>query len=195
MSFEKNLLERIASYIPGYAGYKQKEIRRETDALVRRHVASILSSAASQLVLSPSEARAVAASPDARFLWDTARALLDKVTQKIDKAPHGYAGFFDLAKVDESVLEQVYQHDLALVEEAKKVADQVAVLKSQPPGSQQWADALRQLLAQLQSLDAKIDERIKILKAISEPPPATWEQPREEKKGGLFDKLFRRGKS
>jgi hypothetical protein len=25
MSFEKNLLERIASYIPGYAGYKEKE--------------------------------------------------------------------------------------------------------------------------------------------------------------------------
>ncbi|ABP50615.1 MAG: hypothetical protein OWQ51_00945 [Pyrobaculum arsenaticum] len=201
MSFKKNLLERIAAYIPGYAGYKQKEVRRETDALLRRHVASILSSVASRLVLSPSDARAVAANPDARFLWDAVRAELDKVAQKIDKAPHGYAGFFDLAKVDEGVLEEVYRHDLSLVEEAKKVADLAAALQSLKPGSPEWIDSLRNLLAQLQSLDAKIDERTKTLKAIAEPPPSVWEQGHaaaqqtEVKKEGIFDKLFKRWRS
>jgi hypothetical protein len=194
MSFEKNLLERIASYIPGYAGYKEKEVRRETDALLRRHIASILSSAAAQLVLSPTDARAVAANPDARFLWDSVRAALDKVTQKIDKAPHGYSGFFDLVKVDEAVLEQVYRHDLALVEAAKKAADAVAPLKALKPGTAEWADALRQILAALQSLDAAVDERNKILKGIAEAPPPVWEKPAgEEKKKGLLGRLFKRG--
>ncbi len=193
MSFEKNLLERIASYIPGYAGYNEKEIRRETDALLRRHISSILASAASQLVLAPADARAVAANPDARYLWDAVRAELDKVVQKIDKAPHGYVGFFDLVKVDEGVLEKVYNHDLALVEEAKKIADAVSALKNLRPGSAEWLDALRQIFALIKNFDAKIDERAKLLKAISEPPPQLWERG-EEKKRSILDRLFKRGK-
>jgi hypothetical protein len=116
------------------------------------------------------------------------------VTQKIDKAPHGYSGFFDLVKVDEAVLERVYRHDLALVEAAKKAADAVAPLKALRPGTAEWADALRQILAALQSLDAAVDERNKILKGIAEVPPPVWEKPAgEEKKKGLLDRLFRRG--
>jgi hypothetical protein len=116
------------------------------------------------------------------------------VTQKIDKAPHGYSGFFDLVKVDEAALEQVYRHDLALVEAAKKVADAVASLKALRPGTAEWADALRQILAALQSLDAAVDERNKILKGIAEAPPPVWEKPvGGEKKKGLLDRLFRRG--
>jgi hypothetical protein len=145
-------------------------------------------------VLSPTDARAVAANPDARFLWDSVRAALDKVTQKIDKAPHGYSGFFNLVKVDEAVLEQVYRHDLALVEAAKKAADAVASLKALRPGTAEWADALRQILAALQSLDAAVDERNKILKGIAEVPPPVWEKPAGgEKKKGLLDRLFKRG--
>jgi len=60
MSFKKYAIEKIASYIPGYAGYKEKEVRRETDALLRRHIASILSSAAAQLARSPTDASVVA---------------------------------------------------------------------------------------------------------------------------------------
>ena len=32
---ERSLSEKILSYIPGYSGYKEKELRRETDKLVR----------------------------------------------------------------------------------------------------------------------------------------------------------------
>jgi len=170
MSFRKTLLERIASYIPGYAGYKRKEVRRETDALVRRHVASILAQAAQSLVLSPTDARLVAANPEARYLWDSVKAALDRVTQRIDKAPHGYSGFFDLVKVDEAALEEVYQHDLALVEYAKKIADATAAVKSLRPGSEEWAKALRELLSLVETLDAEVDKRTAILKGIKEPP-------------------------
>jgi len=170
MSFRKTLLERIASYIPGYAGYKKREVRRETDALVRRHVASILAQAAQSLVLSPADARLVAANPEARYLWDSVKAALDRVTQRIDKAPHGYSGFFDLVKVDEAALEEVYRHDLALVEYAKKIADAAAAVKSLRPGSEEWAKALRELLSLIEALDAEVDKRTAILKGIREPP-------------------------
>ena len=170
MSFKKTILEKIASYIPGYGGYKEKEVRRETDALLRRHISSILSTAAAQLVLSPTEARSVAANPEARYLWDYVKAIFDKVIQKIDKAPHGYAGFFNIVKVNEEVLDRVYSHDLALVEHARNVADYVNDVKKARATSPEWFDALNRVKAALEELDRQIDERTKILKGIQEPP-------------------------
>ena len=31
-------LRRIAAFIPGFRGYKEKEIRRESDRLIRNHL-------------------------------------------------------------------------------------------------------------------------------------------------------------
>ncbi len=159
MSFTKNIVERIASYIPGYAGYKDKELRREADALVRRHVSSILSSAKSKMVLTPSAARLVAASPDARYLWDSTKALLDRVVQRIDKAPEGYSGFYDLVKVDEAVLDALYRMDLSLIERANEVARLVDELAAAQPGSDAWIQKLQALSAALSQLDSAVDER------------------------------------
>ena len=36
---EKNFLERIASHIPGIAGYRERENRRETDRRIREYLA------------------------------------------------------------------------------------------------------------------------------------------------------------
>ena len=36
---EKNFLEKIAGYIPGVAGYRERESRRETDRRVREFLA------------------------------------------------------------------------------------------------------------------------------------------------------------
>jgi hypothetical protein len=159
MSLSTNIIEKIASYIPGYAGYKQKELRRESDALVRRHVSSVLSSAKAKMVLTPTAARAVAANPDARYLWDSAKALFDRVIQRIDKAPEGYSGFYDLVKVDEAALDEIYRMDLALVEKAGEVAKLVDEISAAQPGSDVWIQKLQALSSALSQLDSAIDER------------------------------------
>ena len=35
---QMRLSERIAAFIPGFHGYKEKEIRRESDRLIRNHL-------------------------------------------------------------------------------------------------------------------------------------------------------------
>ena len=42
---ERGLLEKIMGYIPGYHGYKEKELRRESDRLVRMEAVSRLKAA------------------------------------------------------------------------------------------------------------------------------------------------------
>ncbi|MEL9989938.1 MAG: hypothetical protein QXP98_03755 [Thermoproteus sp.] len=159
MSLEKNIVEKIASYIPGYAGYKEKEIRRETDALVRRRVSAVLAEAKSKMVLTPSAARAIAANRDAAYLWDSTKALFDRVIQRIDKAPAGYSGFYDLVKIDEAALDRIYQMDLALIEKAEGVAKLVDELMAASPGSDVWLQKLAALSSALSQLDSAVDER------------------------------------
>jgi len=35
---QMRLSERIAAFIPGFRGYKEKELRRESDKLIRNHL-------------------------------------------------------------------------------------------------------------------------------------------------------------
>jgi hypothetical protein len=42
---ERTLTEKIIGYIPGYRGYKEKELRRESDRLVRMDVVNRLKDA------------------------------------------------------------------------------------------------------------------------------------------------------
>jgi hypothetical protein len=39
---EKNFLERLASYVPGLGGYREREGRRETDRRLREFLATRL---------------------------------------------------------------------------------------------------------------------------------------------------------
>ena len=48
---QMRLSERIAAAIPGFHGYKEKEIRRESDRLVRNHLYLKLTAAKSSLAL------------------------------------------------------------------------------------------------------------------------------------------------
>lgn len=153
------MIERIASYIPGYAGYKEREIRREADALVRRRIASDLAAAKAKLALPITSARQVASNPDAMYLWDAARAWLDRVIQRIDKAPEGYSGFFDLVKVDEQALDRLYEMDLSLLDKASAVAKAVDEVAALQPASEDWMKKMRELISLLSQLDASIDER------------------------------------
>ncbi|MEZ0248244.1 MAG: hypothetical protein ABWJ97_03125 [Thermoproteus sp.] len=193
MSLEKNIVEKIASYIPGYAGYKEKEVRREADALVRRRVSALLAEAKSKMVLTPSAARAVAANRDAAYLWDSTKALFDRVIQRIDKAPAGYSGFYDLVKIDEAALDRIYQMDLALIEKAEGVAKLVDELAAASPGSDVWTQKLAALSSALSQLDAAVDERNNYIAGLaSAGQQAASQQAEPQGRKGILGRLLGR---
>jgi len=165
---EMGLLERIASYIPGYRGYKEKELRREADALVRRRAAEHLRGAKAALSrpLPPSRMRAIASDRDLSFGLEEVRNLLDRVTSRIDKAVHGYAGLFDAVKVREERLDAVYQHDLKLIEKAAEIERMVSDFPSLEP--EQMRQRLQELRRACAELDAMVDERSMLLRGLTE---------------------------
>lgn len=167
---EMGLMEKIMSYIPGYRGYKEKEIRRETDILVRRKISGILAEARSMLnsPLGPSEARKLAYDQESRFALENIRTSLDKVAQRIDKAVAGYAGLFDAVKIREDKLDAVISHDLSLIEKAESIKAIVSDLFSKNIGTPEWKNTLTGLISAVRELDQLIDERIELLEGLSE---------------------------
>lgn len=145
---KRGLSEKIASYIPGYRGYKQKEVRREADKLLRGFMVKKLETARSHM---KNVLREAADSDEASLFKKLNRvsAILDRVINKVEHADYGYSGFFDLVKVREEELDKLMDHDyrlLGMCDEVSRVAEEAS--NSANAGS---LDTLPSLLKNLES--------------------------------------------
>ncbi|MEJ2558911.1 MAG: hypothetical protein P8186_22380, partial [Anaerolineae bacterium] len=94
----KGGLERLASSIPGYRGYKEKENRRAADKLLREHLVRQLDEQRRRLA---ELQRDLLEGGGLLMVDDLDRAVIkvQKLVDKIRTASYGYAGMFDAAKV------------------------------------------------------------------------------------------------
>jgi len=164
---ERGLLEKIMGYIPGYKGYKEKELRRESDRLVRMEAVNRLKAAKTtfrRAFANPSAIQKLAG--DDTYTLETFNSRLDRVTQRIDRAVAGYAGMFDTVKVKEDKLDTVLQHDVSVIEKAEAVKTDVKKAVSIEPGTEEWRTAMDALISQVEELDSLVDERSSLLRGI-----------------------------
>jgi hypothetical protein len=154
----QNFLEQIANAIPGFKGYREKELRRDADRLEREHLAAQLEQCKKTLDMLASDATR-SGSLDVINDVETARKRLDKVVAKIRYADRGYAGFFDAIKVDEQALERVYQFDLGLIADVNAVLGAAAAR-----GDAKLA--VTGVIAAVDALDTRLADREQILSGI-----------------------------
>jgi hypothetical protein len=149
----QNWLEKLVNMIPGFSGYREKELRREADALQREHLAKLLEQCKRPL----NDAATALSRTDLDAINDveTAKKRLDKAIARVRHADRGYGGFFDAVKVDEAVLDRVYQFDLALLENVEAIRARAAELRDRP--------ALVALIASIDAIDSQLNEREALL--------------------------------
>jgi hypothetical protein len=155
---DQNQLERLANSIPGFKGYRERELRRDADRLEREHLASRLEECKKPL---NELATGLTRSGGLELMNDveTARKRLDKAIARIRYADRGYAGFFDVVKVDEAMLARVYEFDLSLLGGVEGV--RASALAAEPT-----AAALKELIGAIDTLDGRLAEREEILGGI-----------------------------
>ena len=164
---ETSLIEKIAMLVPGYRGYKEKELRRESDRLVRMEAVNRLKTAKTafrRTFANPSAVQKL--SGDDAYKFDALNSRLDRVTQRIDRAVAGYAGMFDAVKVKEDKLDSVIQHDVSLIEKAEAVKADVEKVASIEPGTDEWRTAMDALISKVEELDRLGDERSSLLRGL-----------------------------
>ena len=113
--------KKIASKIPGFNGYIERQSRRDADKLLRDQIASRFDeqwqriSALQRQFISEGEIAYV----------DDLEAAAIKLRQFIDRvrrAPRGYSGMFDAVKINEDELAQLYVYDAAMLEMVDEVS-------------------------------------------------------------------------
>jgi uncharacterized membrane-anchored protein YjiN (DUF445 family) len=163
---ERSLLEKIMGYVPGYHGYKEKELRRESDRLVRMDVVNRLKDAKTVFRRRFADPVAVQKLGASSYKFDALTYRLDRVTQRIDRALAGYAGMFDAIKVKEDKLDSVIQHDLSLIEKAESIKEDVEKVASIEPGTDEWKTAMDAVISKVEDLDKLVDERANLLRGL-----------------------------
>lgn len=164
---ERGLLERIMGYIPGYRGYKEKELRRESDRLVRMEAVNKLKAAKTTIrrtFANPSIVQKLASEDS--YKYEALMSRLDRVTQRIDRAVAGYAGMFDAVRVKEDKLDTVLQHDLSLIEKSEALKTDTEKVVKIEPGKDEWRTAMDELTSQVEELDGFVDKRSEILRGL-----------------------------
>jgi hypothetical protein len=128
----KNWFEKLAQHIPGYKGYKEKELRREADKTQRLFIAERLDSV--QAKLDGVKLDLVNRGDLAKLgAIDLAGRKLRTVADRIRFADYGFAGLFDTDKVDEPILDQLYQFDNALVTGVNEIETLANALSADSP--------------------------------------------------------------
>ena len=157
----QGFLEQLANAIPGFQGYREKELRRDADRIEREHFATRLEECKHELDSLSSDASR-SGSLDAINDVETARKRLDRLIARLRFADRGYSGFFDVTRVDETLLERVYQFDLGLVTD-----DTAIVESSEAAGAASDVKAgLAPVIASIDALAARLSGREQILSGI-----------------------------
>jgi hypothetical protein len=117
----QGLLGRIAGMIPGFSGYMARETRRDADKILRETVANRYSEQLNRISDLQVQLITSGGIDWVDDLQDAATRL-QRFIDMVRTAAYGYAGLFDAVKVNEPELAKLYNFDLALLENASKVA-------------------------------------------------------------------------
>lgn len=139
-------LEGIARKIPGYSGYKEKELRREADKLLRIELAGKFDD---QRKRASELQHQLISQAKIEFLDDLERAVmkLQLLIDRIKTASYGYAGLFDAVKVKEEQLDALYAFDNQMLDFVDEVAADMDQVTSAITAGEGIGDAIGTLVS------------------------------------------------
>jgi hypothetical protein len=165
---EMRLSERIAAAIPGFRGYKEKELRRESDKLIRNHLNLKLNATKSDLKIIFQKLS------DRRYFdvlteMDRLGAKMDRITEKINHASYGYTGFFDAVKVKEENLDRMIDFDNQLIASVNALTAEVDAFKADltTGETKNMKTRIQNVTDKIESLEGTFDKREEVILGVN----------------------------
>lgn len=149
---DENAFQRLMQDIPGFDGYREREIRRTADKLVREQLVAemdVVRGAINAVMRRDAREGRLQGLAD----LDRLARQLGKVRDNVRFADYGYTGFFDAVKINEDDLDRIYQYDVSLRDQIEQCALAVeALANATGEGMQAAVDSTEQAIAKLQEM-------------------------------------------
>jgi len=126
---DQDPIKKLASYIPGFGGYIERENRRSADKLLRDTVARRFEEQYKRLSAIQTD---IISQGGIEYMDELEKAalLIRTFTDKIRNATYGYSGFFDAVKINEAELAKVYEFDNAFFTLADQIKNALDTLEA-----------------------------------------------------------------
>jgi hypothetical protein len=159
---QMDFVKKLASYIPGFGGYIERQNRRAADKLLRESVADRfeeLWKRTSNIQTEMVNAGMIALMDD----MEQAAIQLRTFADKIRTATYGYAGFFDAVKIKEEELAQLYQFDLAFFQVAEQIGRALDNVEASMGDETGLKAAIRNLISLTREAVTTFDRRYEMI--------------------------------
>jgi len=139
---DRNILEKLASKIPGFNGYQERVERRKADKLMREMLSDKLGAQRKKLDEAQKE---LIAHSRLDLVDDLGSAVtqLQTFADRVRLASYGYAGLFDAVKINQEELAQMYNFDAALFEYVDRLEAANDRLREAIPSGQGLVETIR----------------------------------------------------
>jgi hypothetical protein len=161
----ESFLERIKRIIPGYDGYVNRDNSRELDLQLRNTLAKELDSNKTKLkntVLSLSKHGKLFETEGI----DRLEKKLEASSAKFRSAARGYSGAFDVTKIKEEKLNQIYEFDSNLLDEVTDIGNLCTELENNSKANTDIKEAQEKLSMKLDELLKQFNDRENILRNL-----------------------------
>ena len=158
MGKETSIVEKLELIIPGFHGYKKKELLREDDRLVRGKVADILAQARREMERAIQRCAMVNCAQ--LMALDTMRKKLMALESRVRHAEAGYRGYFDRVKFKEEELNRLIEYDAKMIELAEDILNGIGAINGGIANPQALGMAVLELDDKLNSFEEVLSKRM-----------------------------------
>lgn len=157
-------LEKLELYVPGFSGYKKRELIREDDRLLRNYLVKLLTDAKNYLE--------DAASIISEFDFTLARKInvlasnVRLICDKLKFAESGYAPHYNIVKVDIPDLERMKSCDEELVSIVNDILDLSKSIRDSASTSTIKSELISKINDNIAKVNDVLDKRFKILRGM-----------------------------
>lgn len=168
VSDHKGWFESIVGKIPLYKGYKEKELRREADMLLREHLVKLLGE---QLRKAEDVSSQMLTGPGLSQLDEMGKAnmRLQTLIDKVKTAAQGYAGLFGAVKIKEDELDTLYEFDYDILLKVDEIVDAIDTIQAALDGGDDnaLAPTVRRYTKTVSDTSALFDRRKETILELS----------------------------
>jgi hypothetical protein len=163
---KENFLEKIKRWIPGYDGYVNRDNSRELDTILRNQLATRLEDNKTKIkntVSNLSKNKKLFESQDI----DKLDKKNENVIAKLKSAARGYSGAFDVVKIKEEKLTQIYEYDALMIGDVEALDGLFSELENNSAADTDIKETTGKISSMLDDMLRKFDARETLLREFS----------------------------